>query len=242
MDGNSSIYNSAIIVYCISYLFTDCKIKTDFVFLLDNSISIGHGNQETAVENFGIMKEFVINVIKSLVIGQNDSMAGLILFAKYANISFPVSQYTNKDDLIAAINGTEFGDVTDDLNRGTHIPGALEILSNGVEPNGKSLELRHDSTTTHIAIMITDGEAYTRSVTGNTKEEDRNYTKQEADYLHATNIYSQIYALGIGNKLHKDQLYIIANHRSNVKILKDFNATEFEQLQDNLTKQICESE
>ena len=224
------------------YSFTDFKTKTDFVFLLDNSISIGYGNQELAVENFGIMKEFIVNVIKSLAISQNDSMAGLILFAKYANISFPVSQYTNKDDLIAAINGTKFGDVTDDLNRGTHIPGALEILSNGVEPNGKSLGLRRDSNTTHIAIMITDGEAYTKNVTGNTKDEDRNYTKQEADYLHATNIYSQIYALGIGDKLHKDQLYIIANHRSNVEILKDFNAAEFEQLRNNLSKQICKSE
>ena len=229
------------------YLFTGCRIKTDFVFLLDNSISLGKIKrkrvvQKRAVQNFGIMKEFIINVIKSLVIGQNDSMAGLILFAKYANISFPVSQYTNKDDLIAAINGTKFGHVKNDLNKGTHIPGALEILDNEGEPNGKSLRLRHDSNTTHIAIMITDGEAHTKRVTGNKKGKDRNDTKNIAVDLHQTGTYSQIYALGIGDKLHKDQLYIIANHDSNVAALKDFNATEFEEVRNNLTKQICESE
>ena len=122
--------------------------KIDCVYVLDVSLSI---QNET---NFGFMIDLVIQSARQSVIGENDVLFSLILFARQANIIFNISQHTNSADLITAINQISYFD-TPELNRtGTNIPEALDLVREAGQ-DGR-LGLRPDAVYRHV-VFITDG-------------------------------------------------------------------------------------
>ena len=207
----------------------------DLVFVLDVSISIGSN------ANFQTVTRFASDVSEFLEIGLNDSLVGLILFARHADVYFNVQEYSDETKLVASINSIIYDQIPR-LNRtGTNIPEALDLLRTAGQNNGQ-LKLRNDVTKPKIVVFVTDGRPNTRNLTGNSIEVDAQNTKDAAARLHESGIYDQIYAVGIrGNRgINFEELDFIASDPSLVYIIDDFNQQLFERLQQNFTNAVCE--
>ena len=207
----------------------------DLVFVLDVSISIGSN------ANFQTVTRFASDVSEFLEIGLNDSLVGLILFARHADVYFNVQEYSDETKLVASINSIIYDQIPR-LNRtGTNIPEALDLLRTAGQNDGQ-LKLRNDVTKPKIVVFVTDGRPNTRNLTGNSIEVDAQNTKDAAARLHESGIYDQIYAVGIrGNRgINFEELDFIASDPSLVYIIDDFNQQLFERLQQNFTNAVCE--
>ena len=209
--------------------------------MVDISKSLGQGNQDTADLNFERVKTFIVDVVKIIRIGTNYSLVGVVEFARWANIIFSVSDNTNKHDLVDAINNLEYGDINNITHETTNTPDALDLLRfEGRE--GGELGLRYDSTIPHIVVFITDGRANTKKRTDNTQKEDAVNTENAAGFLHDSNVYNQIYAVGIRGKrddINKTQLGVIASDPTLAFILDDFNTQLLNDLRRDLIRIVC---
>jgi len=176
-----------------------------------------------------------------LDIGLNDSLVGVILFARHANVHFHAQQHTSEAELDAAINGIIYDEIPLPNRIGTNIPEALDLLITAGERGGALRLRRNDPTKPKIVVFITDGRANTKDLTGNSREEDAINTENAAARLHESKIYNQIYAVGIkGNKeVNFKELDVIASDPSLVYIIDDFNQQLFEMLRQNLTNAVC---
>ena len=224
-----------------SYLFTECRPRADIVFVVDISKSIGQDNQDTADLNFGQVKRFITDVVDILRIGTNYSLVRVVEFARWANITFSVSDYTDKRDLLDTINNLTYGDIDNITHETTNTPDVLDLLRNEGREGGE-LGLRYDSTIPHIVVFITDGRANTKKRTGNTRQEDAVNTDNAARLLRDSNIYDQIYAVGIkgkNNDLNRTQLEVIASDPNLVFMLNDFNPTLLADLRQDVIRLIC---
>ena len=221
--------------------FTGCRPRADIVFVVDISKSIGKGEQVDADFNFREVKTFITDVVKFLSIGPNSSLVGVVEFARWANITFSVSNYTDKRDLLDAIDNLEYGDINNIRHETTNTPDTLDLLRfEGRE--GGELGLRYDSTIPHIVVFITDGRANTKIRTGNTQQEDAVNTENAAGFLHDSNVYNQIYAVGIRGKrdhINETQLGVIASDPTLAFILNDFNTQLLNDLRRDLIRIVC---
>ena len=209
-------------------------MRTDFVFVLDVSRSIGSD------ENFNVVTDFVSQIGSALDIGLKENLVGIILFARHATVHFHVQEHTNADNLTAAITSIVYSDIPE-LNRlGTNMPEALDLLRTAGQIGGE-LRLRDDPITTKVAVFITDGRPNTKHLTGNTREEDAQNTENAAARLHESGIYEQVYALGIKGKrtINFRELEFIASDPSLVTIIEDFDDELFQGLERNLTDAVC---
>ena len=223
-------------------MFTGCDVKVDIVFVLDISVSIGGGKQKAADKNFKEVTTFVSNMVQFLNIGPDNSLVGVVLFARDAVINFNVLKYTDMDDLLNAINSLEFGNIKDEIHQTTNTPAALNLLRAQGHNDG-ALRLRYDGSS-HIVVFVTYGEANTSEVTGNSRKKDAENTEIAARDLHESNIYSQIYSVGIrgkNNEINKTQLEVIASHPSLAYTINDFDKQIFEELRVILINLICKS-
>ena len=210
-------------------------MEADLVFVLDVSISIGND------ENFQTVTQFASDVSEFLDIGINDSLVGMMLFARHANVHFHVQEHTNEDDLIAAIGSIVYSEISELDRTGTNIPEALDLLRTAGQSGGE-LVLRDDPTTTKIVIFVTDGRPNTKDLTGNSRKQDAQNTQDAAARLHESGIYDQVYAIGIrGNKnINFVELEYIASDPSLLYIIDNFDEQLFESLRQNLTNAVCE--
>ena len=220
-------------------LFTGCQTRADIVFVIDISLSIGQGNQHTAELNFDRVKRFLLNVVDFLSIGPENTMVGVVEFARWAEIRFSVSEYTDKGVLQTAISNLEYGNINDPRHETTNTPDALKLLRTEGHAGG-ALGLRDD--VDHMVVFITDGRANTRKRTGNNRKTDAVNTEIEADLLHTSGIYDQIYSVGIrgkNNEINETQLMVIATDPTLAVILDDFTPELLEDFRQDLITQIC---
>ena len=223
--------------------------KVDVVYVLDVSLSI-----ENDV-NFGLMRDIAIQSAQQLVIGVDDVLFSLILFARQANIIFNISQYTNRADLIEAIRDVSYFD-TPELNRtGTNIPEALDLVREAGQ-DGR-LRLRPDTTFKNV-IFITDGRPNTIQLT-----EERNGTRirgqrardrqlavdeantiEAARKLHESRIYNDVFAIGIRGEqdINIIELDHIASRPEFRFDIQDFTAEAFQDVIQQLSGEICTSD
>ena len=205
--------------------------------MLDTSISIGDD------ETFGVITNFVSGIGQFFEIGVDENLAGVILFARHANIQFHVREHTNLADFVDAVTSIIYSDIPQ-LNRtGTNIPEALRLLRTAGQTGG-ALRLRNEPDKVRIAIFITDGRPNTRDETGNTRQQDAQNTEDEAVRLHESGIYDQVYAIGIRGErdINFRELDFIASDPAFAFIINDFDEELFQELQKNLTRAVCTGE
>ena len=209
-------------------------MNADLVYVLDVSISIGDD------ANFQEVTSFVGGLGQVFDIGLNDNLAGVILFARHANIEFDVQEHTSAADFATAVTNIIYSDIPR-LNRtGTNIPEALDLLRTAGRRGG-ALRFRDDPNIPKIAVFLTDGRPNTRHLTGNSKQQDVINTENAAARLHESGIYDQIYGIGIqGTKeINFVELGFIASDPGLVFVIDDFDEQLFQELRRNLSVSIC---
>ena len=209
-------------------------MNADFVYVLDVSISIGSN------EKFQEVTNFVSALGQLLEIGLNDNLAGVILFARHADIEFDVQEHTNAADFSRAVTSIIYSDIPERNRTGTNIPEALDLLRTAGRRGG-ALRFRDDPNIPKIAVFMTDGRPHTRRFTNNSRRQDAINTQNAAARLRESGIYDQIYGIGIkGNKkIDFVELEFIASDPGLVFVIDDFEGELFEELRRNLTVSIC---
>ena len=149
-------------------------------------------------------------------IGILRSLVGVISFSSGADLDFAVTQHTDGASLLSAINNLPY------RVGSTNTAAGLNLLHTAGQPGG-ALNLRDGFT--HVAILITDGES------------NGGGTAEAASALHAANIYSQIYAVGV-DQANIDELYLIASNRSLVFFTRDFDSAAIASLEQSVTQQL----
>ena len=191
---------------------TGCVIGgIDLVFALDSSISIRS-------EGFNLIKDFVKQISRRLVIGLDNSLVGVILFGDDSRIAFNLPDNTNETELTSAIDRLRYLRL-----RGTNTHTALELLQEG----GRDGRLGLRDGRPHVAIIVTDG----RSTNSRALE-------SAARALHAADIY-QVYAAGVGDRVDESELQLIASDDSLVFTIDTFDFLAIQQLQDRISEQLC---
>ena len=178
------------------------------------------------------MKDFVKNTADLININLNDSLAAVILFAGNAWIRFSLNEYTEKDNFQKAIDNIKYEEVK---QVGTNTPDALNLLR--IAGQDGRLGLRND--TIKIVVLITDGRPNIKHLNISNKQAAAD-TQEAATRLHNSDIYDQIYSVGIeGNKPIGRVLNVIANPSSLVFSITGFDATLFQQLTQDFTSSFC---
>ena len=161
-------------------------------------------------KTFQLMQRIVEDITRTLDIGSDDSLIGVILFSTDAIVAFDVTTYNVKATLLDAVRILNY-------NRGdTNTANALTLLHKASQPGG-GLKLRNGHS--HIAIVMTDGESTNTDA-----------TIAAANRLHDSDIYHQVYAVGVniipgGNR----ELAAIANPTSLV-FQTSFDPAEIQRL------------
>lgn len=223
-----------------TYSITECKM--DSVFVLDVSVSIGNDS------NFERITNFCVKLIQATKDQGIDAKFATILFARHAWIHFKINDttITNATEAIASIQYSKV--LNKDIDhKGTNIPEALELLRVAGE-NG-SLGLRNESDYKSV-VFVTDGRTntldlekeklgLTSALRGAKKnkhlKKDENNTLINAQKLHRSGVYDQVFAIGIKAKsdISKKQLDAI-DSANNAILVEGFNETNdaFENIQE----------
>ena len=202
--------------------------------------------------NFGLIRNLVVQIVKQLSIGSDNTLVSILIFARQAWINFPITQYTNADDLIDAINQISYHDILE-LNRtGTNIPAALDLLREGGQDGRIGLREYASFTT---AIFITDGrtnninlveEQTGEDLTGNARKnqtaKDEANAMAAAERLRESGVYDEVFAIGIegSHKINEDELKAIASDKAFVFKIEDFSQAAFQAVVFQINKKLCD--
>ena len=204
----------------------------DAVFVLDVSLSIG------SEANFQLMKDFVESTFNMMNISEDCSRAAVMLFARDAWVRFTLSDYHDVGDLHNALDEIRYDDISEYNHTGTNTPAALELMRTAAYDG--TLGMRNGMV--HIAVFITDGRPNIKHL-GVSNNMAAQSTETAANRLHGSDIYDQVYAVGIeGNKPLGRTLDIIAQPSSLVFPIEGFDAALFEELGRNITLEFCNRE
>ena len=218
------------------------------MFLLDVSLSIGND------ANFEKITDFAATVVHAAESQGIDARYAVILFARHAWIRFSISDdIANVTEAISSIKYST--SVSRDVDhKGTNIPEALDLLRKA-GGNG-TLGLRNDSEYKCV-IFITDGRSNTVQLVAEQQgvgritddfrtaqlEKDKNNTKSNAKKLHDSEVYNQVFAIGVKGKreLAKDELSAIDSANNPIEIT-GFNETEFSNALGQIQNLFCDRE
>ncbi|XP_041376635.1 collagen alpha-4(VI) chain-like [Gigantopelta aegis] len=184
--------------------------KADFVFLLDESGSVGAVDFETA-------KTFVKNVAKSFTVGPNDIQIGLDTFASYPRRHFKLNQYTTSAEIQTAIETIDYA------GSSTSTADALAFMVN----DSFSAASGAREGVTKIAVVITDG-----------KSNNIAATRTQAKLARDAGI--TILAVGVGSNVDDTELNDIASDPDSQYVFKTDSFDALKTIQDVLAKTACE--
>ena len=193
-------------------MYTDCPVKTDLIFVLDSSGSVGETNYRRVIN-------FVAEFTMKMSIGRSENRVGVIIFGNEARVVINLGRYHKKNILIHTINNS-----IPYLRGSTNTPDALCKLVSLVEAEARENAL-------HIAVLLTDGKptAFINPC---------NYTSTKAAGDKIRNMSNiLIYAIGITNDINDDELNAIATKPEFVSHLESFS--DLNSVQNELGYHIC---
>ena len=165
-----------------------------------------------------MIREFVDNITVSLKLKSPESSVAIILYDYTTRIHFNLEAHTNLSILSPAIDpGLPYYN-----GYGRDTAAALRLLLSSAQ-NG-SLGIRNE--TSNVAIVITGG-----------RSDYQNSTQSAAAALHAANIFD-VYAIGY-ERADIYELNTIASDPHFVYFTNFYNRYDIEELQMNITDQLC---
>lgn len=138
-------------------------------FLLDSSGSINNAHKE----NYQIMKDFIKGIVKSFVIGEDNTNVAVATFSSlgYFKIRFDFKKYFDAEQIVSAIENVPYD------GKKTYTGDALTRLRQELFPLARN-------GVPHILIVMTDGRSH-------------DHVKTPAERLHDMGVH--IIAVGIGS-------------------------------------------
>ncbi len=186
----------------------------DLIFVLDSSGSINE-------DNYNQVLGFVHNFVSQLAIGPDANQVGVIIFGNQEEIVFNLSTYSNKSNLLQAIDAVPY------LSEYTNTGDALRTMGD-VGFSSEAGARVNDNTIFRIAIVLTDGQA-------NRGERLESVTA----HVHGIDPPILVYAIGVGTGYNITELKLIASEPGFIDLLQSFDDTLFQQSQEERTYEIC---
>jgi len=183
-----------------------CIIELNFV--VDSSGSISD-------RNWGIVLEFVADIVQRLTIGPNDVRVAFVVFSTTANVEWGLSRYQDKASLLAAIRNVE------KLGERTNLNQALYLTWSQVYREARPGVIK-------VTIILTDGEDNEPEV--GTPLTLANATRCKTDGI-------RLIAVGVSSRINEQRLTEIASSPSDFLEVDDFNALNT--VVEQLTSQAC---
>ncbi|CAG5081459.1 Oidioi.mRNA.OKI2018_I69.PAR.g9882.t1.cds [Oikopleura dioica] len=180
------------------------NMKMDFIFVIDSSSSIKD-------KNFNYVREYIIGLIKSLPIGENKTRVGVITFNEYPIFRIKPNDYYSKADLLEAVANIPYE------GKGTKTARALDFTVENAFL--ESVGDRPDVPNT--VLVLTDGRA-----------NDNDQLPESAARLHNHQQTEAVIVVGVGKRIVKEELNIIANGKTN----QVFEVSDFRSLTGSYTE------
>jgi len=186
-------------------------LRLDLVFIIDSSASIGSSN-------FNALKQSIENIVTPLTISRRGTRVAAIQFSTDVALLFNLNAHKDKDSLIEAIRNIRYiGGFTDTAE-------ALKLLRTSTL--NELLGVRPVEGIP-VAILITDGQS-------NNPQD----TRQQALALRNSTEF-EVFAVGIGNDVHRNELISITGDPQSVIQIENFNASEFDKFEILFAVQAC---
>ena len=150
------------------------------------------------------MIDFTYNYADSLDIGPAENQVGVIIFGYYSQVVFNLSTYSDKRDLLTAINTIPY------IGWGTNTAEGLRVLieEGFTEENGARLSA---SNVYRLAIVMTDG-----------RSDDGFQTKEVAGAVHNFHPSILVFAIGVTDSIDTEELKAIAIRDEYITFLSNF--------------------
>lgn len=180
------------------------------MFLLDDSGSV-------TSKNFIKVKNFVIDIVRSLQIGKEQVRVGVLSFNSNVYIRFYLNTYFDQRRMINAISNIRY------TGGGTNTHLALRKLRRTAftDKHGDRKDVHN------IAIVITDGRSYNSRA-----------TKLEAARLKKLGVV--MFSIGIGYNLRQSELIAMASRPVSEHKFTIANFVDLQKIKTEITKKVCE--
>ncbi|EDO40688.1 predicted protein, partial [Nematostella vectensis] len=151
----------------------------DLAFVLDGSTSINNADPG----NFQLLKNFMINIVKSFKISSERTHVGLVLYSSFTQLKFNFDKYSDSASIVKAINTTDYP------KGGTRTGEALKMAKSQLF--GASMR-----SVPKVLIVLTDG---------------RSSDKVEAPSKALKDEGVVIFAVGVGDQIDPSELNVMAS-------------------------------
>ena len=197
-----------------------CNIKSDIIFVLDSSGSIG-------IENYQEVKNFAYNFVSELDIGPTENQVGVVIYSSSVITIFHLNSFSDKEDILQVIEAIPY------INGGTNTAdGLCQMLEEFSEENGARLS---ESNVFRLAIVMTDGRSSGSSARCGYKS-----TLEVAEMVHNFTHPIITFAIGVTSSINRYELQAIASKSEYVIYQENFNADVFKETRDEQTYELCE--
>ena len=193
----------------------ECRVRTDLIFVLDSSASIG-------TTSYQRVRTFVSNFTNGLKIGAKENQVGVIIFSDSSEIAFNLNTYHVKEDLLNAISNIRY------IGGYTHTAAGLrQLVDDGfTREAGARLE---SATVLRLAVVMTDGRS-------NINATD---TLIAAERVHAFRPAILVYVVGVTGNVNEVELNTIATAPEFIDRLESFDASLLQESQEERAYEIC---
>lgn len=201
-------------------IYIGCKIKSDIIFVLDTSGSVGFFH-------FQEVLNFTIAFVEQLDIGPDANQVAVILFGTIGYPIFNLSDYTDKESLLEAISNIRY------MGGSTNTADGLCLMLEGFsEENGARLS---QDDVFRLAIVMTDGGS-----NGVAKScYNGSTTLEVAEKVHNFSHPLLVFSIGVTNSVNEEELEAIASKEEYITYLRDFNESLFRETTDEQTYELC---
>lgn len=180
----------------------------DIFFFLDASLSVFHWN-------FGKERAFVHTFVNKTRIGKNALRVGVAVYSSSVYEEFNLNTHYHKSRMLADIDQIKYNwGLTHTWKALDYVRSKAFLAKNGGRPNARQ-----------VLIFLADGNS-----------SDESKTKKSADLM-KKNKNIQVYVIGIGSRIDRQELNRIASRRENVIYIENFDRLKY--MEEKIRHTVC---
>jgi len=169
--------------------------------------------------------DFTRNVINALDIGLNKTLVGIIFFARDANYNFTLNQYTNKTQLLQAVDDIAMN--YPEVKRTRFIP-----VYNLINETAFNASLGFRANFANVGIILTDGHS--------SRHENQNELKDHAERFNDECILDELFAVGFTDSTNKAELQLLTGDPTTAFQSTMLSGPTIDNIQQNIIQRLCQ--